>query len=183
LDLALFSSLACLSVQGPLSRRLLSPLVTCGALERLNEFPFSTMRELTVAGVPGVRVLRLTFVGELGFELHMLAAHAPDVYAAILERADVLSAGTGARWSTRATVPSTLCRPRRTSATGAHHLSSSVFRLRVLPYCLTCAAFSSSVAPPRMYLSSVTSRHCEQACGPLQRGDATRGGNWLHGAA
>ena len=87
--------LTLLSVQGPLSRRLLAPLVSDGALDNLSAFPFSSMRELSVAGVSGVRCLRLTFVGELGFELHMPAEHAPSVYAAIQERAAELAEATG----------------------------------------------------------------------------------------
>jgi sarcosine dehydrogenase len=60
-----------LSVQGPLSHTILKPLVSCGGLDDLASFPFSTARLVEIAGVPGVRCLRLTFVGELGFELHV----------------------------------------------------------------------------------------------------------------
>lgn len=62
-----------LSVQGPLSHQLLQPLVEGPELDDLDSFGFSTACEITFAGVPGVRCLRLTFVGELGFELHLPA--------------------------------------------------------------------------------------------------------------
>ena len=85
-----------LSVQGPLSHRLVAPLVHGGAIDDLAAFSFSTARDVTLAGVEGVRCLRLTFVGELGFELHLPSASAPAAYAALLERADALTAATGA---------------------------------------------------------------------------------------
>ena len=52
-------------------------------------------QELTIAGVQNVRCLRLTFVGELGFELHMPYEHAPSVYAALHEAGAKHSAATG----------------------------------------------------------------------------------------
>mmetsp|Transcript_16100 Transcript_16100/g.51619 ORF Transcript_16100/g.51619 Transcript_16100/m.51619 type:complete len:680 (-) Transcript_16100:162-2201(-) len=89
--------LTLLSVQGPLSHQLLAPLVGGGAIDDLSAFPFSTAREgLTVAGVPGVRLLRLTFVGELGFELHMPAGGAPQVYTALREAGAALERRSGA---------------------------------------------------------------------------------------
>ncbi|EOD39470.1 sarcosine dehydrogenase [Emiliania huxleyi CCMP1516] len=89
--------LTLLSVQGPLSHQLLAPLVGGGAIDDLSAFPFSTAREgLTVAGVPDVRLLRLTFVGELGFELHMPAGGAPQVYAALREAGAALERRSGA---------------------------------------------------------------------------------------
>ena len=58
-----------LTVQGPRSRELLASLVDGGAACLADDaFPFSTCRELVVAG-HAVRCLRLTFVGELGFEV------------------------------------------------------------------------------------------------------------------
>ena len=48
-------------------------------------FPFGSSRELEFAGVP-VRAMRITFVGELGFELYVDPAHAPALYDAIVAR-------------------------------------------------------------------------------------------------
>ena len=63
-----------LSVQGPLSQALLAPLVGGGALDDLGSFGFSTAKEVSIAGVRGIRLIRLTFIGGLGFELHMPSA-------------------------------------------------------------------------------------------------------------
>lgn len=84
-----------LSVQGPLSQALLAPLVGGGALDNLGSFGFSTAKEVSVAGVRGIRLIRLTFVGELGFELHMPSAAAAHVYAAIRQAGEALSAKAG----------------------------------------------------------------------------------------
>ncbi len=55
---------ACFALWGPSARRILAPL-TPDPLD----FGYMTMRELTVGAVP-VRALRVTFVGELGWELY-----------------------------------------------------------------------------------------------------------------
>lgn len=57
-----------LSLMGPRSRELLSR-VTDSDLGSV-AFPYGTHREITVAGAV-VRALRMTFVGELGWELHV----------------------------------------------------------------------------------------------------------------
>ncbi len=46
-------------------------------------FPFGTVQEITIAGHT-VRALRLTYVGELGWELHMALAALGDVYDALM---------------------------------------------------------------------------------------------------
>jgi glycine cleavage system aminomethyltransferase T/glycine/D-amino acid oxidase-like deaminating enzyme len=55
---------ACFALWGPRAREILAPL----AAEEL-DFPYMHMRKLTVGDVP-VRALRVTFVGELGWELY-----------------------------------------------------------------------------------------------------------------
>jgi glycine cleavage system T protein len=61
------SQYACLGVWGPESRALLEPLTTA---EVGNEaFPYMTARELTIGSVPCLAV-RVTYVGELGWELY-----------------------------------------------------------------------------------------------------------------
>ena len=55
---------ACFALWGPRARDIISPLTD----DRL-EFPYMRMRDLTVGDVP-VRALRVTFVGELGWELY-----------------------------------------------------------------------------------------------------------------
>ncbi|MDN5857604.1 MAG: FAD-dependent oxidoreductase [Pseudonocardia sp.] len=58
---------ACFGIWGPRSRELLAPL-TPASLDTI-DFPYLSMRETTVADVP-VRALRVTYVGELGWELY-----------------------------------------------------------------------------------------------------------------
>lgn len=71
-----------LSLMGPNARDVLSKLTdtdlsTAG-------FPFGSCREITVAG-ENVRALRITFVGELGWELHMPIATTGTVYDALMK--------------------------------------------------------------------------------------------------
>ena len=73
---------AVLGVQGPLARTLLKELTSA---DLSNEaFPFLTTQEIEIAGVC-VRALRVTFVGELGWELHIPVDGARAVYAALKE--------------------------------------------------------------------------------------------------
>jgi sarcosine dehydrogenase len=72
---------AVLALMGPRARDVLSHVcsddITNGA------FPFGTMRQIGVAGAP-VRALRVTYVGELGWELHIPVEFAVNVYEAIM---------------------------------------------------------------------------------------------------
>lgn len=74
--------MAAFNLAGPLSREVLQPL-TAGALSE-SAFPYLAARELTIAGVPA-RVLRIGFVGELGYEIHVPADHASHVWTALLQ--------------------------------------------------------------------------------------------------
>jgi heterotetrameric sarcosine oxidase gamma subunit len=58
---------ACFGLWGPRARDLLAPLTPASLANA--DFPFGTMRETTVGDVP-VRAVRVTFVGELGWELY-----------------------------------------------------------------------------------------------------------------
>jgi 4-methylaminobutanoate oxidase (formaldehyde-forming) len=61
------SAYACFGIWGPRSRELLQPLTPQDLGNE--EFPYMSLREITVGDVP-VRALRVTFVGELGWELY-----------------------------------------------------------------------------------------------------------------
>jgi glycine cleavage system aminomethyltransferase T/glycine/D-amino acid oxidase-like deaminating enzyme len=61
------SAWACLGIWGPRSRDVLEPLTPQSLANE--DFPYMTLREITVGDVP-VRALRVTYVGELGFELY-----------------------------------------------------------------------------------------------------------------
>ena len=71
-----------LSLQGPLSREILSRL-TDARLDN-ESFPFSTNQMIDVAGHK-VRALRVSFVGELGWELHIPRESCIPVYLALAE--------------------------------------------------------------------------------------------------
>ena len=75
------SAYAVLSIMGPKSRDLLATLTDA---EMDNDaFPFGASREIAVAYAT-VRATRLTYVGELGWELYIPAEFAQGVYDAIL---------------------------------------------------------------------------------------------------
>ena len=60
--------LAVFGVMGPRSRELLSRLTDADLSEE--GFPFGTSREIELAGAT-VRATRITYVGELGWELYV----------------------------------------------------------------------------------------------------------------
>ncbi|RPH66684.1 MAG: FAD-dependent oxidoreductase, partial [Hyphomicrobiales bacterium] len=71
-----------LVLAGPRARDLLSQ---CTDTDLTNaSFRWLTGKEATVAGVPGVRLLRVNYVGELGWELHVPMAQMPTVYDALM---------------------------------------------------------------------------------------------------
>ncbi|MEK7476999.1 MAG: FAD-dependent oxidoreductase [Candidatus Coatesbacteria bacterium] len=71
-----------INVCGPRSRDLLGKLT--GADLSSAGFPFGTCREIEVAGL-AVRALRVTYVGELGWELHVPVAGALALYEALVK--------------------------------------------------------------------------------------------------
>jgi len=80
--------LSMLSIQGPHSRTLVQSLITSD--HDLTDLAFSNCVQLEIAGMPAL-CLRLTFVGELGFELHVPAEHSEAVYLAIRQAGEEYS--------------------------------------------------------------------------------------------
>jgi sarcosine dehydrogenase len=76
------SSRATLSVMGPSSRELLAS-VTDDDLTSTG-FPFGTCREISIDGT-AVLALRVTYVGELGWELHIPTESSLDVYRHLMK--------------------------------------------------------------------------------------------------
>lgn len=76
------SAYATLSLMGPKSREILAALTP----EDLSNaaFPFATAKEIDL-GYARVWATRITYVGELGWELHMPAEFAPGVFDALME--------------------------------------------------------------------------------------------------
>jgi glycine cleavage system aminomethyltransferase T/glycine/D-amino acid oxidase-like deaminating enzyme len=87
------SQWSCFALWGPATRDILQPLTP---QELSNEaFPYMSMREISVAGIP-VRALRVTFVGELGFELYCPTEYGAGLWVALWEAGrphDLVAAG------------------------------------------------------------------------------------------
>ena len=75
------SSYAVLSVMGPGSRNVIQSLTDCDMSNPA--FPFGRVKRITLAGAPAL-TLRVTYVGELGFELHIPVEFAVSVYDALM---------------------------------------------------------------------------------------------------
>jgi len=75
------SSTTVLSLMGPNARTILQ---TVTSTDLSNEsFPFASFQTIGIAGCP-VNALRITYVGELGWELHLPVEYALSVYKAIM---------------------------------------------------------------------------------------------------
>ena len=95
---------------GPRSRDLLARLSRADLGDEA--FPFGTSRTIDL-GYATVRATRITYVGELGWELYVPAEFAVGVYE------DLVAAGDGSAWSTPATTRSSRCGWRRATAPSA----------------------------------------------------------------
>ncbi|WP_109464443.1 GcvT family protein [Albibacillus kandeliae] len=83
------------NVAGPKSRELLQSLTNASLATA--DFPFMASRRIVLAGVE-VMALRVSFTGDLGWELHCATEDQAKLYAALLEAGKVLGAGpVGAR--------------------------------------------------------------------------------------
>jgi heterotetrameric sarcosine oxidase gamma subunit len=73
---------ACFGLWGPRARDVLAPLTPADLADVA--FPFLTMQETTVGDVP-VRALRVTYVGELGWELYCPAEYGAGLWRTLVE--------------------------------------------------------------------------------------------------
>jgi len=73
---------AILAVSGPLSRQIIQPLTDADLSNQA--FPWLTAQEIEVAGVPCI-ALRVSYVGELGWELHHPIGSMLQLYEALVE--------------------------------------------------------------------------------------------------
>ena len=95
------SGYALLSLQGPDSRKVLSELTTASLSNE--DFPYFTAREVDLRHARGW-AFRLSFVGELGWELYVPSEFASGVYDALMEAGegfDLVNAGMETLESTR----------------------------------------------------------------------------------
>ena len=94
---------ATVAIAGPASRRLLAQLTRDIDLDGA-AFPFLSCREGTVAGIPA-RVMRVSFTGELSYEVMVPASHGLDLWEAVMAAGapfDVTPYGTEAMHVLRA---------------------------------------------------------------------------------
>lgn len=76
------SAFCTMAIMGPNSRKLLSKVLRCSLEDA--DFPFATARETQIAFGLGW-VMRMTYVGELGWELHVPAEQAAQMFDRIME--------------------------------------------------------------------------------------------------
>ncbi|HIA26496.1 MAG TPA: aminomethyl transferase family protein, partial [Planctomycetes bacterium] len=88
------TDLGVLGVMGPRSRDLLQQVTDAD----LDSFPFGTSKKIVI-GDAMVRAARITYVGELGWELHVGMADLPPVYDAIREAGDPLGLIDGGHYA------------------------------------------------------------------------------------
>ncbi len=79
------SGYAQLNIQGPRSRELLQSLTSVDLSN--DAFPFRTAREIDI-GFARVLLLRITYLGELGYELYIPTEQAAHVYDLLVERGE-----------------------------------------------------------------------------------------------
>jgi len=70
-----------IALMGPAARNVLGAVTEDDVSN--DAFPFGTVRNVEIAGV-AVRLLRITYVGELGFEVHVPVESAVDIYEALM---------------------------------------------------------------------------------------------------
>lgn len=81
---------AVIAVQGPKAREIIQPFVE--GVDLSNEaFPHMSVAECSVMGV-SARLFRVSFTGELGYEINVPADYGPAVWKAIWERAEDMGA-------------------------------------------------------------------------------------------
>jgi len=76
------AALAAVNLAGPLARQVLQKLCTDVDLSAAG-FPYLTVRTGSVAGIPA-RLMRVGFVGELGYEIHVPARHGGQLWDALM---------------------------------------------------------------------------------------------------
>jgi glycine cleavage system aminomethyltransferase T/glycine/D-amino acid oxidase-like deaminating enzyme len=76
------SQYACFGIWGPRARDVLRPLTPADLSDQA--FPYMSLREITVGDVP-VRALRVTYVGELGWELYCPTEYGLGLWRALWE--------------------------------------------------------------------------------------------------
>lgn len=71
-----------INVAGPKSRQIVGRLTTLDLSDKA--FPYGEIREAEIAGIPA-RIIRVGFVAELAYEIHVAAGHAQHVWNALID--------------------------------------------------------------------------------------------------
>nr|XP_042906993.1 dimethylglycine dehydrogenase, mitochondrial isoform X2 [Parasteatoda tepidariorum] len=79
---------ACLSVAGPLSRQVLQKLTSVN----MEDFPFLATREMQIGGIR-VTAIRISYTGELGWELYHNSEDTAQLYESLLESGEEFGIG------------------------------------------------------------------------------------------
>ena len=74
---------AALALTGPDARQVLARLVGDAADISNDAQPFMAARDVTLGSLP-LRILRVSFTGELGYELHVESQHAPELWRRLI---------------------------------------------------------------------------------------------------
>ena len=82
--------LAAVNLAGPMARKILQPLVELDL--SADAFPYLGVRQTELLGIP-VTLLRVGFVGELGYEIHLPASQAEHAWASLLKQGSAASLG------------------------------------------------------------------------------------------
>ncbi len=77
------SAFSAVNVAGPASRRVMAALCPDLALDR-NDFPFMACVNAPVAGI-AARIVRVGFVGELGFEIHIPSSRGAELWDSVFK--------------------------------------------------------------------------------------------------
>ncbi|MGC4037561.1 MAG: FAD-dependent oxidoreductase [Chitinophagaceae bacterium] len=76
------NSLTCFGIWGPAARDIISTLINIDL--STNAFPFLAMRETSIGSIP-VQLVRVTFVGELGYEIYAPAEKGLELWQTLYE--------------------------------------------------------------------------------------------------
>jgi dimethylglycine dehydrogenase len=90
---------AALLVMGPKAREVLQPMTEADLSPQAA--PWLSVAEITLAGAP-VTAMRVSFVGEPGWELHMPSAHLAAVHDAIMKTVGAFGGGQFGSWALNA---------------------------------------------------------------------------------
>jgi len=128
-----------IAVAGPQARAVLQRLAPDWSLDR-ESFPFMSVREGVMAGVP-VRVLRVSFTGELSYEIHVACDCAAHLWQAVMHAGEpfgIIAYGTQAMHVLRAEKGFICWHPEHEGARLAHQRHRDGAGARVVSRAVVC---------------------------------------------